>query len=384
MLAKLYRFNDGQVFPSDGGPDMDPASCNLVLCFADKQYLETDSLHNALRGYFPAAEIVLCSTSGEISGPAVTEGDVSIAALRFDHTALLAQCVNISAYTDSFDAGRGLADSCLRDGVPPKYLLVVSDGSFVNGTDLLNGIHAAPGWEQVLVTGGLAGDGLRFSATLVGLNSPAQQGNIVGIGFFGDKLLVGHGSKGGWDTFGLEKVVTRSDHNILYELDGVNALSVYKRYLGPDASGLPGAALLFPLAVVLPDTGEAVVRTILSVDEEAGTMTFAGDIPMDSRARFMRANFDRLINASHGAALNATLPNGAGGPQYALLISCVGRKVILRDRIEEEVDAVIDQFGGQCVMSGFYSYGELSPNVPGGKCQLHNQTMTITTFYEME
>lgn len=237
--------------------------------------------------------------------------------------------------------------------------------------------------SDMLVTGGLAGDGERFESTLVGLNDAPGEGIIVGIGLYGKNIKVGHGSKGGWETFGLERLVTKSSANVLYEIDNKNALELYKRYLGPDADALPGTALLYPLAVMLPGNAEPVVRTILSVNNEAGSMTFAGDLPEGTKVRFMRANFDKLTSAASDAAFH-TKEKGENSPEFALLISCVGRKMVLGSRTEDEVDAVDEVFSHSTLLSGFYSYGEISPITKGQGCQLHNQTMTITTFNEME
>ena len=179
----------------------------------------------------------------------------------------------------------------------------------------------------------------------------------------------------------MEKTVTRASSNELFEIENFSALELYKQYLGPEAESLPGSALLFPLAVKLPGTEEPVVRTILSIDDKKGSMIFAGDIPVGSKVRFMKANFDKLTNAASGAA-NLTQERTSVHPDLALLISCVGRKLILKSRTEEEVEAVNEVFGQQTLLTGFYSYGEISPLKKGGACALHNQTMTITTFHE--
>jgi hypothetical protein len=237
--------------------------------------------------------------------------------------------------------------------------------------------------QKILITGGLAGDGSNFQSTLIGLDAQPESGMIAGIGFYGNKLKVGHGSLGGWDMFGLEKTVTKSDSNVLYEIENKNALEIYKKYLGPEAQTLPGSALLFPLAITLPGSNEQVVRTILSINEDEGSMTFAGDIPEGSQVRFMKANFDKIINAAAGAALQSYTENNHP-PKLALLISCVGRKLILQARVDEEVEAIDEIFNNKTFLTGFYSYGEISPILSGSDCQLHNQTMTITTFDETE
>jgi hypothetical protein len=237
--------------------------------------------------------------------------------------------------------------------------------------------------EGTLITGGLAGDGTKFEKTFVGLNAIPSSGEIVAIGFYGDKLVLSHGSIGGWESFGLERKVTKADFNVLYEIDGKNALDLYKTYLGKYADELPSSALLFPLSIKLGEDKNPIVRTILSIDEEKQSMTFAGDIPEGSKVRFMKANFDRLIDAASNAANNC-LKMKDNNPKLALLISCVGRKIILSNRIDEEVEAVAEIFNNQTTLGGFYSYGEISPLNPMANCELHNQTMTITCLNETE
>ena len=193
---------------------------------------------------------------------------------------------------------------------------------------------------------------------------------------------MGFGSLGGWDAFGPERLVTRSAANILYELDGQPALALYKKYLGEHAKDLPASGLLFPLSLKNA-AGESVVRTILGVNEAEHSLTFAGDLPQGGHVRLMKANFDRLIDGAVGAAQTSYEAMGKTSPELALLISCVGRKLVLKQRIEEEVEGVQDILGQEAVLAGFYSYGEISPFNPSAACELHNQTMTITTLSEV-
>ena len=209
--------------------------------------------------------------------------------------------------------------------------------------------------------------------------------HVTAVGFYGDAVQIGHGSAGGWDPFGPRRLVTRSKGNILYELDGKPALELYKQYLGERAEGLPATGLLFPLALSRPDAsgGESedrrVVRTILAVDEASQSLTFAGDIPTGAYAQLMKAQLDRLIEGAEQAAGLAS--RGVDGPVLAVAISCVGRRLVLRERTEEEAEGVQDYLPAGSQIVGFYSYGELSP-ISSGNCDLHNQTMTLTTIRE--
>ncbi len=195
-------------------------------------------------------------------------------------------------------------------------------------------------------------------------------------------MTIGHGCIGGWEPFGPQRIITKSIDNTLFELDGKSALDLYKNYLGEQANELPGSALLFPLSIQEKEGANEVVRTILSIDNEQKSMTFAGDVPVGYISRLMKASFDTLINGASGAAQNALGHLNNTKPELAILISCVGRKLVLDHRIEEEVEEVKAILGDESVITGFYSYGEISPFKNSTKCELHNQTMTITTFSE--
>lgn len=380
MKTALLRLHeDGLHVHPHPGAAPDPGHTQLVLGFGAKEQLQAPGLYGRMRAAYPVADILFCSTSGEIHHREVIDDSLCFTAISFDATTVRSKQVNVRDYSDSFAAGQGLMESITFDGL--CYILVFSDGSLINGSELVRGINAVVK-NRVPVTGGLAGDADRFTSTLVGLNGEPEQGNVVAVAFYGDRLQVGHGSMGGWDMFGPAREVTRATSNELFEIDQQNALDLYKRYLGKYADNLPGSALLFPLSVQLPGSNKAVVRTILGIDTEKQSMVFAGDVPEGSQVRFMKANFDRIIDAATHAAGQAHPLSSEQQPELALLISCVGRKLILGHRIEEEVEAVADFLGHPTLLSGFYSYGEISPLNPHTQCELHNQTMTITTFSE--
>jgi hypothetical protein len=351
----------------------------LVLAFGASDYLDDQAPLAELAAAFPRAHRVGCSTSGEIAGTRVQDGTLSVAVARFASTALATHVAPVDG-THSYDAGRALATGLVRDGL--RAVLVLSDGLAVNGTELVAGINAVLP-ESVVVTGGLAGDGDRFRRTWVFDGRQAKSGCVVAVGLYGDRLVVGHGSKGGWDKFGPEREVTRSHGNVLHTLDGKPALTLYKEYLGDRAAGLPATALLFPLAIRTANDDKVLVRTVLAVDEAAGSMTFAGDIPQGCRAQLMRANFDRLITGAGDAALMTKHTAGDATTKLSIAISCVGRRLVLAERTEEELEATAEVLPPSSVQVGFYSYGEISPYATG-RCDLHNQTMTLTVIGEAE
>jgi len=379
MNVASYLYKNGLLAKSKNEKMIDNTKCQLVIGFGEKGYLSNNTSYHLLKELFPNSNIALCSTSGEIFHTEVLDDSLSVTAIQFDKTDVQAASVSINDFKSSYEAGATLVKQLSQNEL--KYIFILSDGGLVNGSELVRGIESVI-HHSIPVTGGLAGDGTSFKSTLVGLNEDPKQGNILAIGFYGDALKIGHGSMGGWEMFGLEKKITKSISNELFEIDNANALDIYKQYLGNYADELPGSALLFPLSIKLDNDTNSVVRTILSINNDTKSMVFAGDVPEGSKVRFMKANFDKLIDAASDAAQSSLVSLDDISPKLAILISCVGRKIILNKRVEEEVEAVVDVLGNNSVITGFYSYGEISPLNANAKCELHNQTMTITTFDE--
>lgn len=360
-------------------PDGKSASeADLVFVFGSREHLESGPALEQLANHFPSAKIVGCSTAGEIRGTEASDGTIVATAMSFEKTTVTSAHVELSDYSSSKAAGAALIAQLPKEGL--RHVVVLSDGSVVNGSDLVVGLREATP-QGVQVTGGLAGDAERFERTLVVYGDRALSAQVLAVGFYGDALQVGYGSLGGWDPFGPERLITRSEGNVLYELDGRPALDLYRKYLGPYAGNLPTTSFLFPLGLRAGEGEEGVVRTVLTIDEEKDAMIFAGDMPEGQYARLMKANFDRLIGGAELAAKNSAKTNGHN-VDFALLISCVGRRIVLKQRVEEELDGVRRVLGDHVPLAGFYSYGEISPFSADTSCRLHNQTMTITTLSE--
>ena len=352
----------------------------LVLVFGYRQEIIHKEHYATIRQHYPNAQIIMTSTAGEIKQTEVEEGKIVLTAVSFDKSFIRTSLVSVKSSAESYSAGRKLVEQLPAEDL--VHVLVLSDGQMVNGSELVKGLNdALP--VGVHATGGLAGDYLDFNETVVGLNNPPEPGQLVSIGFYGQHLQVGWGCGGGWDSFGPDRTITRSKGNLLYELDGKPALDLYKKYLGPRASELPGSAILFPLSLRLPNGSESLVRTVLHIDEHEQTMLFAGDVPEGSRIRLMRANYDRLVDGAIQAADHAMLHLKNQQPELAILISCVGRRAVLGQRVEEELEEVQEVFGTSACLTGFYSYGELSPVPKTAFTELHNQTMTITALREL-
>jgi hypothetical protein len=355
---------------------------DLVLVFGDSPHFQTAHCFQELRQRFPDAVIVGCSSSGSVQGSSISDADVVATAILLERGRVHMAAAHVDA--NAADGVRGLAAGLMGRLKAPdlRHVLVFSDGLLVNGSDLAAGLNG----YGISVTGGLAGDGTRFGKTWVMADAPARSGAVAAVGLYGD-LSVKSGCFAGWQEFGAERTVTRSAGNVVMEIDNQPALALYKKYLGELASDLPGSGLRFPLSVRAHKDEQPVIRTLLGVDEDAQSLTFAGDVPQGNLCKLMKTNLDRLIEnaglAAGAAKHRGTALLGASTPDgLCLVVSCVGRRLVLGQLTEEEIEVVQDTLGEHTAITGFYSYGELAPFSDIQHCRLHNQTMTLTTVYE--
>lgn len=366
---------------SGWSPDADAqnsADTQLLLAFGPANAPERPWF-DELASRWPNARVVYSTTGGQIDGSEVHDATVVLTGITFEKTRMsivarggagIVPCEELGA-----ELGRELSEV---QGV--RHVLVFVDGLYVNGAAFTRGMaNALP--EGVTVSGGLASDGTSFEITGVGLDGPPEKNRVVAIALCGDALRVGTGSAGGWIPFGPERTVTRAAGTTVFELDGEPALSVYKRYLGDLANELPGSALLFPLSLAGDAKSESVVRTILGIDEDAGSLRFAGDVPAGSKVKLMRSTIDQLLDGASLAAQRAMDGLGNTAPELMLCISCIGRRAVFKSRVEEELEEV-SNIAGSAVVCGYYSNGEISPPINESIALLHNQTMTITAFGE--
>lgn len=352
-------------------------SPQLVLVFASISHFEDCFFPDKWLAHLPKAQWVGCSTAGEISSAGLNDNHIVLTAIRFDHPDF--QVARAAMVEDAAETGKSLASQL--DAPDLNHVLVFGQGVGINGSTLIEGLkHILD--SSVVISGGLAGDAGQFRQSYVMSNHGVSSTDIVAIGFYGDYLRLTAGSFGGWRTFGTARLVSRVQGNILYELDGKPALELYKTYLGDYAQDLPASALLFPLAIINQNHLETgIIRTILGINEEDGSLILAGDLVEGGYVRLMHASTDALVNGAQTAAETvATLHEDKEG--LALLVSCVGRKLLMGGRTEEEVEAVGSVLGKNMTLAGFYSNGEISPLPRSAESRLHNQTMTITCLSE--
>lgn len=353
---------------------------DLHIIFADKSYFDSEEVRSKIKQSFNNSIVFGCSSSGEILGNKLSEQSFSITSIKFAKAKIKKQCFHIKDASESTIAGETIAKELSGDDL--KHILILSEGINVNGSRLVEGFNKVID-KTVHVSGGLAGDNAQFDITYVAdMENNFVSNCVSAIGFYGD-ITTETSSFGGWDSFGIDRTVTKSKENVVFEIDGNPALDLYKSYLGDKAAELPASAFYFPIEMRDSEHSEPVVRTILGINEDENSITFAGNVSEGSFVRLMKTNVNRVID---GASKSADIlkENSKTNPELVILITCVGRKIVLKQLAQDEVEAVTDNFSNEVSFAGFYSNGEISKSKFIEDCKLHNQSMTLTSFSENE
>ncbi|WP_160686687.1 FIST N-terminal domain-containing protein [Clostridium sp. C2-6-12] len=377
MIAEQFIFNNYSEVKDI--TKLSKVKADLVLAFGTKEFICNKKIFDIIKNTYSKSYIVGCTTAGEIYENQVDDDTLTITAINFEKTELKLFSTKIENIEDSYKKGAEIGMMIPRENL--KHVFLITEGENINGSKFVEGLaEALP--KHVKKTGGLAGSKQIFKDTFVIANDYAERNLIAAIAFYGDKIKIGYGCIGGWDTFGIERLVTKSKGNIVYELDRHSILDLYNEYLGEYAKDLPGSGLFFPLEVRSPDNKYRYVRTVADIDKENRSLRFAGEIPEGYYARLMRANNNDIISGSMEAAEKSLEAMDKESSKLAILISCIGRRVVLKQMVDEEIEAVRSVFGKDVIFTGFYSFGEIAPSITDDVTAFHNQTMTITLIGE--
>lgn len=360
-------------------PDVDSPQ-TLVLVFSEPDSKRYRYVLDELQKKYPSSVMAGCSTIAGIFNEHLLENALVVGIIHFQTTRLALFTTEVHGKEDSLRAGKQLANNLNAPDL--KGILILTDGLNTQGSDLIRGMTSVINQQEVTIVGGLASDNMQFKATWILCNGVPASHMACGVGFYGKNLVFASCAQDGFKPFGPERLITRAENNILYEIDDRPALQLYKEYLGDHSQHLPASAMHFPLAIWDKDKTHYVVRTVVTVDEANNSLGFIADIQAGYQTQLMYGSFDNLVDGAETAARNLANKLPPDTPVLALTISCSGRKLVMADDTVQELEATLGSLPPGSKQLGFYSYGELAPTAAGGQCSLHNETMTLTVLYE--
>lgn len=354
---------------------------DVIFIFISLQFKETEeSLHN-LKNKYNNSIIIGGTTAGEIIGQTVVDGSMVLSALKFEQT-------SVKLYSKELPKDKahyylvGKEFTHQMDQEELKHIFLLSDVQTLHASSLLKGINSMLK-SHVSVTGGLAGRESYIGSNFIIDQGELKTNRVIALAMYGEHLQVNYNAQGGWDSFGIESLVTKSKDNHVLEIDGEPALDFYKAMVDPNIlTDVKKLGFKHPIKVRNDEHANPVIRALLDIDESEKSLIMAEEIPVGSYVRVMKANVDRLIIGAENAAKTISQePNQKH--ELAILISCAGRRKVLAELVSEEIEAVVEQFPSNTKSIGFYSYGEISPFYEIPKTSLHNLTMCVTTFSEL-
>lgn len=246
-------------------------------------------------------------------------------------------------------------------------LLVFPDGMGGDGIRVIEGLHSVLG-SGFEIVGGYLGDDERFESTFQYYDGKIYRDTIVGLLISGrGEFITGIGVRSGFRSIGNRFYCTAAEGNVVKKFEEERALDLYKKFLGEARSRrLPGICLEYPFGLI--DEKSSIqgkeyfqLRCGLAVDHTMGTISLAASVPEGSPITLTAASRGEIIDGAKLAAQQARDSLQGAKPLAIFMFSCVGRKLVLGRRTQEEVTAVRKILGEDVPLIGFYTYGEMGP-----------------------
>ena len=339
----------------------------LVQIFSgiiDKEFLI--EISNCILKTLPHANIIGSTTDGEIIENKVTTHKIVISFSIFEKSTIKIAVCETKNIVESYNMGITIATKLKSDNT--KVMILFADGLHINADELLNGISKiAP---NVIISGGLSADNATFTGTYLIYQNKVFYKGVVGISINSDHLIVNNDYSFAWQTIGKSFIVNKSNKNIVYEIDGMTPVELYKKYLGANVSKLlPGIGIEFPLIIQNEDL--PVARAVLSANDD-GSLVFAGNIKEGSIVKLGVGDSNVIINDS----INLAQTMSKKPCESIFIYSCMARRHFL----DLNASSDIKFFSKIANVSGFFTYGEFYTN--DNKVNLLNESLTILSLSE--
>jgi len=258
--------------------------------------------------------------------------------------------------------------------------LVISGGLTIDGDEILEGFESVCG-KDTTIFGGLAADALKMQRTYVFTNDTFTDKGLLALVLNGEKISLNGVAVGGWRPVGMDRVITKSEGNVVYTIDDEPALSFVKRYAGlKDVDTDNGLNFMlasnFQLQLQRQDK-HPVMRTPMRANTNDGSIVFAGSLPQGSKVKLsLLPGFD-VIEATQAEFVK--YKNEQPEADALIVFSCAGRQITLGPYASEEINGIKNIWNAP--LAGFFCYGEIG-RVVSGQHEFHNMTCSLAILKE--
>lgn len=360
---------------------------NFALVFATTGYDQDSLLQgvNQVIGDIPSAG---CSGEGIITTSGSDESNYAVGIMLFAGDGLqLKSYLAEGIEKNSYECGKLLAKNVNKQCCQNQKasLLIFPDSMTANTTEILKALNDNLE-KNVVILGGTSGDALQFKKTYQYYNGKVYNDSIVAVcivGDYGIDWLVSHGCK----EIGIAQVATKTNKNLLMEIDGEPAWNIFKNYLpgNPDSLKADDA---FHLCLgelhhfAAPCGDQLIIRMPVQVEPETGAVQFSVEIPEGTTIHLAK-RYPKIIAEKAINDFKKLLERNKGKKPIAVLqFDCAGRgKVIFKDDFNSYVIKPLqDMLSNDVPWIGFHTYGEIAPLC--GKVFFHNFTVVLVVIFE--
>ena len=305
---------------------------------------ELQKVHSILKQKNEDIKFIGTTTAGEIINGEAKQSSIALSIMEFENTSFENKYF---FHENNYELGVSVANDLYKEDT--KVMILFIEGLLNNGSDVLDGISSVD--STIPIAGGMAGDNGAFSKTFVFDNNGVYENGLVAVTFNSDILEVFTNYQLNWQAIGKFMTVTKAEKNRLYEIDGVPASDIYKKYLGDRiGDGLPHSAIEFPL-LKIEESGLEVCRTFVHKFDEDGSLLTIGNLEVGDKVRLAFGNVNLILsNAQHDASRYATFQ-----PESIYTYSCASRITFLQSDVVTELKPLNDI----APISGFFTYGEI-------------------------
>ena len=329
---------------------------------------------NNINEKYPGIELIGCTTDGELSSVhGYTDDSVTLSIFHSDELYFKAGVADKITNDTVSKIKKAAEDTKLDMDQEPKLCITTTSGLTASGDIIVEGFRQGLG-ETFPIFGGKAGDQWRFQMKTYQFYKNKVFTDAAPFLLIGGPLLFSFGVETGWIPIGKKAIVTKSDNNVVYEIDNIVALDFYKHLFGEDIGvGDGGDIPEYPLAIYEENKKNFYLRASIILNRENGSMTFVGNVPEGSTIRITHATRDKIIEAVKKAINSSVADYPGSNPAAALCFSCAARKQVLGTRVVEEYLAFKNNLPELPVI-GFYTYGEMGPLGRNKPARFHNET----------
>lgn len=360
---------------------------DLILMFATIGY-DQPAVLAAVRKAAGGAPVCGCSAEGTIARDEVDESLFSIVVMAIASDELRFDIGLVSGLkADSAEVGRTIAKT-----IQPLLksdtlgLFIFPDGLTINFEQLQAGIEDHLKLDRLFpLLGGTAGDDFAMKQTYQYCNDQVVSDGVAWALILGRARLawaVNHSCL----PMGVQHTVTRSEKNVIYEIDGRPALDFVKNYLTEEEIANWGkAAGHVSFGIEAPGDIEEeydryLIRFMPAKDDQTGSITIPTEISEGTVIWMTRRDYDKMAAGVDrlGSQIKAQL--GGATPKLIFQFDCGGRgKIFLRDQQRLQLLGRLQRQLPFSPWLGFYTFGEIAP-IGGHNC-FHNYTAIVVAIY---